>query len=249
MTVETVTEPSHREALELVTGAIGSGGVITIAGRCTVEYDGRASSSLGLGDRLVILKPDGSLLVHTDEQRTPVNWQPPGCTHEASLSEDTLRIVSTRSNPTERVDIQFERVLQVSVYDFVDEEDLALAGTEADLREYIFEHPEVIEVDLRPQTRERETPAGPVDIWGLDAQGRPVILELKRRRVGPAAVSQLRRYVESVDEPVRGILVAPSITDRAKELLAEYDLELRTLTPPEEPPETNRTLNEFTDES
>ena len=68
----TLTAPSAREALEVLTPALAPDDerVVTIIGRCTVEYDGRATSTLGLRDRLVILKSDGSLLVHTDEQRT-----------------------------------------------------------------------------------------------------------------------------------------------------------------------------------
>ena len=84
-----------------------------------------------------------------------------------------------------------------------------------------------------------------MDVWGYDSEGRPVILELKRRRVGPDAVSQLRRYVESVDADVRGILVAPSITDRAEQLLAEFDLEVRQVAPPTDGGSADRSLAEF----
>lgn len=65
----------------------------------------------------------------------------------------------------------------------------------------------------------------------------PTVVELKRRRVGPDAVGQLDRYVEALsrDLPVarsiRGILVAPSVTDRAERLLAEKELEFIALDP------------------
>jgi hypothetical protein len=73
-----------------------------------------------------------------------------------------------------------------------------------------------------------------MDIFGRDAEGRPVVVELKRRRVGPDAVGQLSRYVEAVrreegldeeDDAVRGVLVAPSVTPRAEELLARDGFE------------------------
>ena len=84
---------------------------------------------------------------------------------------------------------------------------------------------------------ERETPAGAVDIYGKDSSGTPTVVELKRRRVGPDAVSQLKRYVDalerdlSVGMSVRGILVAPSVTDRAKRLLTNEGLEFVSLNP------------------
>ena len=90
--------------------------------------------------------------------------------------------------------------------------------------------------------RERETSAGPVDIYGKDREGRPVIVELKRRRVGPDAVGQFTRYAAAMDSdlPVdttpRGILIAPSITDRAERLLDSEGLESISLAPPDSKP-------------
>jgi len=91
-----------------------------------------------------------------------------------------------------------------------------------------------------------------MDVFGVDADGTPVVVELKRRRVGPDAVGQLARYVRALreelgieandgetddaDSPeVRGILVAPSVTDRAAERLAERGFDHVALEPtPEE---------------
>ena len=75
------------------------------------------------------------------------------------------------------------------------------------------------------------TTAGAVDIYGKDADGTPTIVELKRRRVGPDAVGQLNRYVNALKRDlaagrsVRGLLVAPSVTERAQELLTTEELE------------------------
>ena len=208
----------------------------TAFGRCTVDYDGRASSDLGPGDRLVVCKPDGTVLVHTDENRKPVNWQPPGCTHYASLRDGRLRIRSERSSPSERLDVDFRRLEQVSVYEVEDRSDLRLSGSEEDLRTRILDDPDLVEPGFHPTATERETAAGPVDVYGADADDRPVVVELKRRRVGPSAASQLRRYVEAVEaefpgEGARGILVAPSVTDRAAALLDEQGLEFVSLEP------------------
>ena len=237
MSVTTLHRPTHRDALSLLETAFEEGRMVTAFGRCTVDYDGRASSELGPGDRLVVCKPDGTVLVHTDENRKPVNWQPPGCTHHASLRDGRLRIRSVRSSPSERLDVCFRRLEQVTAYEVEGRSDLTLTGSEEDLRTRILDDPSSVEPGFRPTATERETAAGPVDIFGADVDDQPVVVELKRRRVGPSAASQLRRYVEAVDEEfpdegVRGILVAPSVNDRAAALLQERDLEFVSLSPP-----------------
>ncbi|USZ77717.1 endonuclease NucS [Halorussus vallis] len=219
--------------------AIDRGDLITVFGRCSVDYEGRASSTLGPGDRLVVLKPDGTVLVHTDEGQQPVNWQPPGSTRSAAVAEGDLVVESTRSAPEERLVVSFESVRQVSTYDVSDPEDLALSGTEEDLRRRLLDDPDLVEAGFKPLATERETPAGAVDIYGRDHNGATVVVELKRKRVGPDAVGQLSRYVEALardlhaDAEIRGILVAPSVTDRARDLLTEKGLEFVALSPPE----------------
>ncbi|MFB6129400.1 MAG: endonuclease NucS [Salinigranum sp.] len=267
MTVTTLANPTPRDALAELDAAFERGEMISIFGRCTVEYAGRAASSLGPGDRLVILKPDGAALVHTDEQRTPVNWQPPGCDHSASVRDGRLRIRSRRTNPEETLDVDFERVEQLSAYAVTDRSDLDLRGSEEDLREYVLSHPDLIADGFEPTETERQSAAGAMDIFGHDADGMPVVVELKRRRVGPSAVSQLRRYVDAVrrelgaevpngaaardgedgevdddrevdddgeiddEAAVRGVLVAPSVTDRAADLLAAEEFEFVAVDP------------------
>jgi RecB family endonuclease NucS len=235
--VETVTSPTPGKARECIADAFEREDLLTVFGRCTVEYDGRAASHLGPGDRLVVCKPDGTTLVHTDEGHQPVNWQPPGCTQEVRLVDSQLELHGLRSAPEEELRVTFETVQQVVTYDLADERDLSLAGTEADLRERIIEEPTLLEDGFTPLATERETPAGAVDIFGEDNDERRVVVELKRRRVGPDAVGQLHRYVDALerdlhaDAEIRGILVAPSVTDRARELLAEQGLEFVSIEP------------------
>jgi len=236
--VETLTYPDPVDALDLASRNADRGALVTLVGTCTVEYEGRAASSLGLGDRHVMLKPDGAALVHTDEGQQPVNWQPPGCEHSISVDDGSLIVRSTRSTPEESLEVVFETVAHAAAFDVTDAKDLALTGTEADLKDRILDEPALVESGFTPLATERETPAGAVDIYGEDADGRTTILELKRRRVGPDAVGQLGRYVDALerdlhaDTEVRGILVAPSVTDRARQLLAEKGLEFVSLEPP-----------------
>ncbi|WP_408958163.1 endonuclease NucS [Natrinema sp. 74] len=237
---ETLQHPTAAAARDTVARGIDRDAIVTVYGRCTVDYDGRATSYLEAGDRHVMLKPDGAALVHTDEGQQPVNWQPPGCDHEAVCDDGALVIESLRSTPDERLRVRFREVVQVSAFSGSDETELALVGTEEDLRQRILEEPDLLEAGFTPLATERDTPAGAVDIYGEDDAGRAVVVELKRRRVGPDAVSQLRRYVDALerdlhaDAAVRGILVAPSVTGRAERLLAEHDLEFVALEPPAE---------------
>jgi hypothetical protein len=236
----TRSNPTAGEAATFVTDAVERGALVTLFGRCTVEYDGRAASELGPGDRHVMLKPDGTHLVHSDEGQKPMNWQPPGSEHGCRVEEGALVIESVRTSPDERLVVTFSETIHVAAFDADDGASIDLVGTEADLKRRILETPDLVEGGFRPLSTERETPAGAVDIYGEDSEGRTVVVELKRRRVGPDAVGQLNRYVEALerdlhaDAEIRGMLVAPSVTERAKALLAARGLEFVPLTPREE---------------
>ncbi|WP_254538684.1 endonuclease NucS [Halomarina litorea] len=255
--ITTETAPTLEVAYAVLTDGLDADAMLTVVGRCTVDYSGRTESTLGAGDRLVVLKPDGTLLVHQSTNRDPVNWQPPGCRHTVDLEESDaaddaiLLVQSERSTPSETVRIEFETIYQVSALSLTDEQDLDLVGSEEDLRQRILADPDLIESGFQPRATERETSAGAVDLYGIDSDGVPVIVELKRRRVGPDAVGQLARYVEAAesertDKTVRGILVAPSVTDRAQRMLVERDLEFVSLTPGDGGPNST-TLDTFVD--
>lgn len=235
--IQSETTPSLEDAASLVRTGIDDENLVTLFGRCSVDYSGRAKSELGPGDRHVMLKPDGTALVHTDEGHQPVNWQPPGCQHEIQIEDNQLVLESTRTSPDELLVVSFESVSQVTHYSVTDSEELSLSGTEADLKERILEEPGIVSPGFTPLATERSTPAGAVDIYGEDDSGATVVVELKRRRVGPDAVGQLNRYVTALerelhdDAEIRGILVAPSVTDRARQLLSENGLEFSSAEP------------------
>jgi RecB family endonuclease NucS len=253
MPVSSLTDPPLEDALALLETGFECGGMLTLVGECEVDYDGRASTHLPPGERLVILKPDGTLLVHRDSQRKPVNWQPPGSTHNARIDGNHLIVESVRTSPHEEIEITFETLIQASLLELDDTSGLALEGSEEDLRQRILENPDILEEGFQAMMTERETSAGAVDIYGQDANGTPTIVELKRRRVGPDAVGQLNRYVAALernrpDRSVRGILVAPSVTDRAEELLTTEDLEFISLSTEGPEPSRPTRLAEFDSE-
>lgn len=234
-------------ATEFLAGAIDAGELVTVFGTCTVDYDGRAASELGAGDRLLVVKPDGTTLVHAEAGQQPVNWMPPPADVDvgrgAESDDGSLVVESRRSAPEESLVVRFSSVVHAAAFPVRDEESDSpnVVGTEADLKERVLAEPDLVEPGFAPLATERETPAGAVDVYGQDREGRTVVLELKRRRVGPDAVGQLDRYVEALerdlhaDAEVRGVLVAPSVTDRAEALLAEKGLEFVSLTPRGDP--------------
>jgi RecB family endonuclease NucS len=175
-----------------------------------------------------------------------VNWQPPGCTHSVGVDGDSLVLQSERETPEEVLQVTFNRVDHVALFDATDPHDISLVGTEADLRERVLTEPELIEDGFEPRATERETSAGAVDIYGEDGDDNAVVVELKRRRVGPDAVGQLTRYVDALERDlhaevgVRGILVAPSVTDRARKLLAERGLEFVSVEPTADEPNATK---------
>ncbi len=211
--------------------------ILILLARCKVFYEGRAKSQLEEGDRLIIIKPDGTFLIHKDKKREPVNWQPPGSKIFWSIERDCLILNSIRRKPREELKVVISRVYHACAFKCEDYEELNLTGSESEMAEMIFKNPNLIEEGFIPISREYQIPTGIIDILGKDKDNRWVILELKRRRADLQAISQLKRYVEYFKNKygeyrVRGILVAPSLTIGAEKLLKEENLEFKKLNPP-----------------
>ncbi len=233
--VEAKTNPAPAEILDILYRALASEAILTLFAHCRVHYDGRAKSELGPGDRVIIIKPDGSFLIHQKNKREPVNWQPPGSMVSFSLEDNVVKLRSVRRKPKEILEVELLETYLVSYFQAEDYEELALTGSEAEMADLIFENPELIEEGFKPLFREKQIKHGIVDILGKDKEGNIVVLELKRRRADLHAVSQLKRYVDTLSEEyghVRGILVAPSLTSGAKKLLLAEGLEFKKVEPP-----------------
>lgn len=70
--VRTLMDSDVNVAAELLSGAVRSGRLVTVFGHCVVDYEGRAASELAPGDRHLMIHPDGTTLVHTDEGQQPL---------------------------------------------------------------------------------------------------------------------------------------------------------------------------------
>ncbi|MEK6985272.1 MAG: endonuclease NucS [Candidatus Thermoplasmatota archaeon] len=206
------------------------GHLVEAVGLCTVRYQGRARSDLSAGERLILLKPDGTLLVHGAEKAKPINWQPPGASFSAATADGQVTLTAIRTRPEEIVQVTFQRIDLLLSVPLRDVADLDLLGTEDDLQAALFEHPELVEPGFVPARRERNTKRGFLDLDGRDAKGRRVVVEVKRTQAGVGEAQQLWRYVERMrgqDPDLRGILIAPRVAERARALLADHKLEWR----------------------
>lgn len=193
--------PSIKEAREILERGLKNKAILIITACCRVYYEGRAKSILEYEDRVVIIKPDGSFLVHKCEKRNPVNWQPPGCSVRYKVKDDLILIRSIRKNPKEILDVEISKTHIIMYFIAQDYKELDLIGSEEDMANFIFyENPEVIEEGFKHTAKEKFISNGVIDIIGKDKNGNLAMLEIKRGRATLDAVSQLKRYIDSLKE-------------------------------------------------
>src|ERR1041385_6700903 len=148
-----------------------SGHLIQAVADCQDHYQGRARSLLNRGERLLLLKPDGTFLIHTGAKAKPVNWQPPGATFMVGLEDGRVQLTSYRAKPEEIVRVTFHAIRLLASVPLRDGAELALVGTGDDLQPLLFEHPELVEPGFVPRRRERDSSRGFYDLDGDDAKG------------------------------------------------------------------------------
>ena len=223
------------KAVELVRKALSERRVLVIVGNCWVDYRGRASSKLEPGERIVVIKEDGSVLVHRPSGYEPVNWQPPGCLFHTHVVDGVLQVRAVRKKPVESVKLFFDRVYLVSALSLVDAGEFSLYASEEDMQKAILLEPSLLEEGFKPIAYEKRVEPGFIDVYGVDEAGRFVVVEIKRKTAGREAVLQLSKYVESiksmVNREVRGVLVAPHLGKGVQRLLETLGLDFRLLDP------------------
>lgn len=237
MPVSVYENPRLVEAVAVIREGLPKHSAIFVSGSCRVEYEGRASSTLGWGERIVLVKGDGSVLVHRPVGYEPVNWQPPGCLFQTELTgEGELKIKAIRRRPRESIAIFFDRVYLVAILDLVDRGEFALHASESQMRKAILVKPSLVEKGFHPISREKDLgESGFVDVFGEDAEGNFVVVEIKRNPIDKGAVLQLNRYIESirrkVNRPVRGMVIGPELRKGVQPLLVKLKLEYKRLSP------------------
>jgi hypothetical protein len=230
-----LVNPNVAEAANAVEDAVSQHKTVIVVGKCWVHYIGRAKSKLEPGERILIIKEDGSLLVHRSVGYEPVNWQPPGCIFQIQTKNDVLEIRAVRHKPAESVKVFFDKIQFLSTLDLIDSGEFALYASEEDMHKAILLEPSLLEEGFKPISYEKKVEPGFVDVYGVDKNGKLVVVEVKRKTAGREAALQLAKYIEAIklkaNREVRGILVAPNIAKDVQRLLATLGLEFKALDP------------------
>jgi len=200
-----------------------------VIARCSVDYGGRLTAHLPEALRLLIVKADGSVLVHSDGgSYKPLNWMSPPC----RLSEEPGKwTVTNKAGETLTITI-YETVSDTSVNLGVDP-GLVKDGVEAHLQELLAGQLYLLGDGWRLIRREYPTRIGPVDIMCRDSDGTHVAIEIKRRGEIDG-VEQLTRYLDLLNRdpllaPVHGIFAAQEIKPQARVLAADRGIRCVTL--------------------
>lgn len=197
-----------------------------IIARCTVDYSGRLSAHLPEAVRLIMVKADGTLAIHSDGNASkPLNWMV--APNSIEVDEDGWEVTNGRG---ERLTIRIFEVIEDVTHALGDDPGLQKDGVEAHLQELLAARPWVLEEGLVLLRREYPTDIGPVDLLCADVEGRTVAIEVKRRGELDG-VEQLARYLERLGlDPrlglLRGILAAQSVTPQAQVLAEARGLEV-----------------------
>lgn len=201
--------------------------------RCQVDYAGRLSAHLPMATRVLMLKSDGSVLVHSDGgSYKPLNWMSPPCTVREGTTDDgqiewTVTAKSAKGATPDTLRILIEELLHDSSHDLGIDPGLQKDGVEKHLQEMLADHPGTLHEGLTLVRREFPTAIGPVDLMCRDIDGLSVAVEIKRRG-DIDGVEQLTRYLELLNRDplltgkgaVRGIFAAQEIKPQAR-VLAE----------------------------
>ena len=196
-----------------------------VIARCSVDYSGRLNAHLPEATRMIMVKADGTLAIHSDGNASkPLNWM---------VAPNVLEIHDDRwvvtNNKGELLTIWITEILEDVTHELGEDPGLQKDGVEAHLQELLAARPWVMEEGLTLIRREYPTDIGPVDLLCADNDGRTVAVEIKRRGEIDG-VEQLARYLERLDNdprlaPVRGIFAAQSIAPQARVMAEARDIE------------------------
>lgn len=236
MVLSVKVDPDLAEAAEILEKAFRARSFVLVIGDCRVDYEGRASSTLSWGERITIVKQDGSVLVHRPTGYEPVNWQPSRCVINVKLNGGSLFLSASRQQPRENVSVEFQKVRLTVAGPLVDSGEFAMHVTEEQMKQAILTAPDLVEGGLKPLQQEKSLgEVGFTDIYAEDRNGKLVVVEIKRNPASKDAVTQLQRYLDTlrkrVDRPIRGIIVAPELRKNAQPLLSSLKLEYVQLAP------------------
>lgn len=201
-----------------------------LVARCSIGYSGRLTTRLASGDRIIIFKDDGSVCVHGPKGFKPINYM-----SGPTVLEETAGLITIRRPATgETLMIEVEEVIADSTHALEDNASLEREGRELELHALLERSPDLIEEGIEVLEREHITDVGPVDFICKDTEGRIVLVEVKRVKAVAAAVEQVVRYREHVEQDAtfagaRAIVLAPEFAPQARNLAERRNVECVTL--------------------
>lgn len=193
-----------------------------VVARCTVDYAGRLTAHLPEAVRVLMVKADGSVLVHADGgSYKPLNWMSPPCRLVVS-EEDGITKWRVENKAGEELIVRIHDVHAELEHELGVDPGLVKDGVEAHLQQLLAEHVESLGAGWTLVRREFPTAIGPVDLLCRDSAGASVAVEIKRRGEIDG-VEQLTRYLELLNRdpllaPVAGIFAAQEIKPQARTL-------------------------------
>lgn len=199
-----------------------------VVATCQVDYAGRLTAHLPMATRVLMIKADGSVLVHSDGgSYKPLNWMSPPCTVQESVGEDgvvewTVTARAPKGATPDTLRILLQEIHHDSSHELGVDPGLRKDGVEKHLQELLADNPETLSPGLRLVRREYPTAIGPVDLMCRDPDGAAVAVEIKRRGEIDG-VEQLTRYLELLNRdpllaPVSGVFAAQEIKPQARTL-------------------------------
>lgn len=194
------------------------------------EYTGRLSTILPEATRVILIKNDGSLIIHSEgNAHKPLNWfNPPS----NIIEEENEWTVTNKKG--EKLVLSFSKIHSDTIVELGEEPGLSKEGVETQVQAYLADHTQLFGKTVELITREYRTPIGPVDLLCVETNPKTgekeyIAVEVKRRG-GMNGVEQLSRYLEFLRQdptlqPIRGIYAALSITPQAATLAENRNIE------------------------
>lgn len=172
-----------------------------IQAECTLRYSGRCETFLEQANRLIIIKDDGSVMVHIDSGIKPLNYMVASTNIQFVEQDDKMSIYA--ANKKEELLIEMVEVYQNIYLPFPDSErEMVKTGTEDALQEEIFERFGELVPGHVGVCREFETGKGPVDVLGMNLDGTEISLVEVKRHAHRKDVYQSLKYGDGIDNMV-----------------------------------------------
>ena len=205
-----------------------------IVADCIVTYEGRLGARLPLARRMIMMKADGSIAIHSDSKAfKPLNWMTPPCI----INFEKKDKITVRNKKSEELHIDLLQIIHDYELELGDEPGLEKDGVEKELQELIAARVEKLKAGFELIRREFPTDIGPVDLLCREDDGTCVAVEIKR--IGKiAGVHQLLRYIDRIsldgrytkNGKVKGMFVATIIKPQAKVYAASQGIDCVEIT-------------------